>query len=76
MEQPFSPEGNALASSLICTALLQKLVAQGILTRSDVIDLVRNARNALGSGAIRPDGALDAARLLDDIAKRYAAQSI
>jgi hypothetical protein len=32
--------------------------------------------NALGSGPNRPDGALDAARLLDDIAKRYAAQSI
>jgi hypothetical protein len=76
MDEPYSTEGNALGSSLVCTALLDKLVAKNILTRSDVVDLLRNARNALGSGATRPAGALDAARLLDDIAKRYAAQSI
>ena len=76
MDQPYSTDGNALASSLICVALLDKLVAKGVLARGEVADLLRNARSALGSRETRPAGAHDAARLLDDVTDRYIAQRI
>jgi hypothetical protein len=76
VDQPYSTDGNALASSLICAALLEKLVAKSILTRAEVADLLRNARTGLGSGEARPAGHLDAARLIDDVTDRYITQRI
>jgi hypothetical protein len=74
MDMPYSTDGTALASSLICAALLEKLVAKSILTRGEVADLLRNAKVGLSSGEAPPSGALDAARLLDNIADRYVTQ--
>lgn len=74
MEMPYSTDGTALASSLICAALLEKLVAKSVLTRGEVADLLRNAKVGLSSGEARPAGALDAARLLDEVADRYVTQ--
>jgi hypothetical protein len=76
MDKPYSTDGNALATSLICAALLEKLVASDMLTRDDVAGLLRNARNALGGGPVRAVGDLDAARLIDELIGRYTAQNV
>lgn len=74
MDIPYSTDGTALASSLMCAALLEKLVAKSVLTRGEVADLLRNAKVGLSSARTRPAGALDAARLLDEVADRYITQ--
>ena len=72
MDTPYGTDGNALATSLVCAALLEKLVARDVLTRSDVGGLLRNARNALGSRLAGTAGELDAAGIIDGLIKRYA----
>jgi hypothetical protein len=76
MDKPYSTDGNALATSLICAALIEKLIASDLLTRDDVAGILRNARNALGSGPTRAAGELDAARLIDDLIGRYTAKNV
>ena len=72
MDEPISTEGNALATNLICEALLRTLIAAELLTPDDVSGLLRSARSALGSGPVRAAGETDAARLIDSLISRYA----
>ena len=76
MDQPISSEGNALATSLICASLLEKLVSVGALSNADVEALLRNARQSLGTSPVRASGETDAVRLLDGLIARYAAKQI
>jgi hypothetical protein len=76
MTQPFSTEGNALATSLICAALLEKLVSTGALNNGNVEALLRTARQALGNGPVRASGETDAAKLIDGLIARYAAKQV
>jgi len=76
MDQPFSSEGNALATSLICAALLDKLVSVGALSAGNVQSLLQTARQTLGRGPIRPIGEADAAEIIGGLIKRYAAKQV
>jgi hypothetical protein len=66
-DAPISPEGNALGSSLVLAAPLEKLVAKGTLGGFEA--------EALGSGPTRNIGETDAARLLDSLISRFAAKN-
>jgi hypothetical protein len=76
MDKPYSTDGNGLAASLICAAMLEKLLDTGTFTRSDVIDLLRDARGVLGNGPFATTNQLNAVHLIGDLIDRYSAQSI
>ncbi len=69
MDKQYGTDAEALASTLICTALLDQLVSKTILTRDDVRKLLRRARNALEPTSVARE--IDAGWLIDKLISRY-----
>jgi hypothetical protein len=74
MEMPYGTDAEALASSLICVALLDQLIIKRILTGQDVSGLLRNARNALDPPTTQRE--TDAGWLIEKLISRFTPQNV
>jgi hypothetical protein len=68
-----SPQGWALASGVLFAALLDRLVATGVLTAADAGRVVSDAKGGLGALRGGHVALADAAKFLTILAKKFPA---
>jgi hypothetical protein len=65
------PEGLAIATAAIVSALIDALISGGVLSESEIGGILNKARIGVGARSAMPGGA-DAVHFLDNLARNFA----